>query len=126
LVVEGPIATKLWPALLPSSITAKALPDPIIDGSGCSIVVKVPGPTLAVWTDESIMKDDSSSDAVALEHIAAALQLDSGCGDDGLLADVHFQNMLAHCCGVLLIVCVPARSSENVTIFTQLDWLTAW
>jgi hypothetical protein len=37
---------------------------------------------------------------MALEHIAAALHLDSGCGEDGLLTDVLFWNMSVHCCGV--------------------------
>ncbi len=36
------------------------------------------------------MRDGSSSDVMALEHIAAALHLDIGCGEDGLLADVLF------------------------------------
>jgi hypothetical protein len=36
------------------------------------------------------VRDGSSSDVMALEHIAAALHLDSGCGEDGLLVDVLF------------------------------------
>ena len=46
------------------------------------------------------MKDGSSSDAMALEHVATALHLDSGCGEDGLLANVLFENMSARHCGV--------------------------
>jgi hypothetical protein len=67
---------------------------------GCDVVVKVPVPPLAVYYDEGIVRDDSSSDVIALEHIATALHLDSGCGEDGLLADVLFWNMMACCCGV--------------------------
>ncbi len=66
----------------------------------CDVAVKVPVPPLAVWNDEGIARDGSSSDVMALEHIATALHLDSGCGEDGLLADVLFWNMLACCCGV--------------------------
>ncbi len=67
---------------------------------GCDVVAKVPVPPLAVWNDEGIVRDGSSSDVMVLEHFAAALHLDSGCGEDGLLADVLFWNMLAGCCGV--------------------------
>ncbi len=67
---------------------------------GCDVVVKVPVPSLAVWNDEGIVRDRFSSDVMALEHIATAPHLDSGCGEDGLLADVLFWNMLACCCGV--------------------------
>ncbi len=46
------------------------------------------------------MRDGSSSDVMALEHLATALHLDSECGEDGLLADVLFWNMSARSCGV--------------------------
>ncbi len=61
---------------------------------GCDAVVKVPDPPLA------IVRDGFSSDVMALEHIAATLHLDSGCGEDLLLADVLFWNMSVCCCGV--------------------------
>ena len=67
---------------------------------GCDVVVKVPVLLLALWNDEGIVRDGSFSDVMALEHIAATLHLDSGCGEDGLLVDVLFWNMLTHCCGV--------------------------
>ncbi len=59
------------------------------------------------------MRDGSSSDVIALEHTAAALHLDSGSGENGLLVDVLFWYMLACCYGVQLIVCVPARSGKK-------------
>jgi hypothetical protein len=59
---------------------------------GCDVVVKVPVPPWAMY-NKGIMRDGSSSDVMALEHIDATLHLDSGCGEDGLLADVLFQNM---------------------------------
>ncbi len=67
---------------------------------GCDVVVKVPVPLWAVQNDECIMKDGSSSDVMALEHIATTLHLDSVCGEDGLLVDVLFWNMSARCGGV--------------------------
>ncbi len=68
---------------------------------GCDVVVKVPVPSLAVWNDEGI-RDDSSPVMMALMHIAIALHLDSGCGcgEDGLIVDVFFWNMLALWYGV--------------------------
>ncbi len=47
---------------------------------GCNVVVKVPVPLWAVYNDEGIVRDGSSSDVMTLEHIAAALHLDSGYG----------------------------------------------
>jgi hypothetical protein len=52
-----------------------------------------------MMNDEGIVRDGSSSGVMALEHIATTLHLDSGCGEDGLLA-VFFLNMLAHYYGV--------------------------
>ena len=56
----------------------------------CDVVVKVPVLLLALWNDEGIVRDGSFSDVMALEQFAAALHLDSGCGEDGLLACVLF------------------------------------
>jgi hypothetical protein len=67
---------------------------------GCDDVLKVPVSPCAMLNDEGIVRDGSSSDVMALEHIATALHLDSGCGEDGLLTDVLFWNMSACCCGV--------------------------
>ncbi len=69
---------------------------------GFDVVVKVSVPLLAVKNDEGIARDGSSFDVMALEHITATLHLDSRCGEDGLLADVLFWNMLVlvRCCGV--------------------------
>jgi hypothetical protein len=66
---------------------------------GCDVVVKVPVPLWTVQNDGGIVKDSSSSDVMALEHIAATLHLDSGCGEDVLIVDVLFWNMLVCCCG---------------------------
>ncbi len=55
---------------------------------GCDVVIKIPVPLVAVWNDEGILRDGSSSDVMALEHFTTNLHLDSGCGEDGLLADV--------------------------------------
>ncbi len=57
---------------------------------GCDVMVKILVPLLAMWNDEGIVRDGSSSDVMAPEHFAATLHLDSGCGEDGLLVDVLF------------------------------------
>jgi hypothetical protein len=67
---------------------------------GCDVVVKLLAPLLSVYNEEGIVRDGYSSDVMALEHTPAALHFDSGCGEDGILVDVLFWNMLACCCGV--------------------------
>jgi hypothetical protein len=60
-------------------------------------------------------------------NIAAILLCDCQCEEDGLFADVFFWNMLVPCCGVYLVVNVPAPSARKIQfVLTRNRKFLAW
>ena len=72
--------------------------------------------TLKMKKLEDIGTDEEAAFDVLAEcpaTVASALLVGCGCHDDWLLADLFFWKMLALCCGVWLILNVPAPSIDN-------------